>query len=156
MNNFLNIGLLMYAYRILVIIVVLLSGIGCRQTIVKNVSNEIIPVATNSPEIKFAKGFTIEHFNGHKRISVMDPWQGAEDIMIEYYLVSGDSIPDELPDQAQVIKVPVRRIICTSTTHIGMLDYLGKLNTLVGVSGSKYINNPWVVGQLEKHEIVDR
>jgi len=111
--------------------------------------------AGNSTGIRFAKGFTIEQFDEYRLITVTNPWQGARDIVIRYYLVSGDRIPEGVPENARVIKIPIQRIICMSTTHIGMLDFVHKLETLVGVSGKMYINNPRVNDQLARGEIID-
>jgi iron complex transport system substrate-binding protein len=36
-----------------------------------------------------------------------------------------------------------------------MLEYLDRLNTLVGISGKRYVNNRWVSGQTETGNIVD-
>jgi len=138
----------------LICIFTILLLVGCVQKS-KSDKNRVQGITINRSEVKFAERFSIEYFSSYAKVSIINPWQGAENIMISYYLVSNGERPVGLPDDAQVIHVPVRRIICTSTTHIGMLAFLGKLETLVGVSGEKYINNPAVHEMLEKGVIAD-
>lgn len=136
--------------------IILFTGvISCRQNVGnQELDNASIKIGGNSG-IKYAKGFNIEYFSDHKRITIFNPWQGAREITITYCLADEGTNLNDLPEETEVIRVPVERIICMSTTHIGMLDFTGKLNTLVGVSGSVYINNSWVRNHLDDNQILD-
>lgn len=77
-------------------------------------------------------------------LTVANPWQKSTGNIFEYHLVKrGEKIPDELQKQ-QVIFTPVKRVICLSTTHIGFLDALGEVSSIVGLSGTNYLTNPEV------------
>jgi iron complex transport system substrate-binding protein len=41
----------------------------------------------------------------------------------------------------KVIRVPIKTIVCTSTTHIPLLDYLGETESLVGFPTTDYISS---------------
>lgn len=133
----------------------LFTALGCmQQGRSPEAANTSDPVRS-APSIRYAKGFTIEQFDDYRLITVHNPWQGAQDIVIRYYLVKEGKTPEGLPVDARVIKIPVKRLICMSTTHIGMLDFVGKLETLVGISGKMYINHPRVREHLENGRIID-
>ncbi|MCK9410864.1 MAG: ABC transporter substrate-binding protein [Prolixibacteraceae bacterium] len=91
-----------------------------------------------------ATGFTIQQNNLWQRLTVANPWQKSTDNIFEYYLLnSGVNIPDELKNR-QVIFTPVKRVICLSTTHIGFLDALDEVGSIIGLSGINYLTNPEV------------
>jgi len=88
-----------------------------------------------------ASGFTIQQKESWLKLTVANPWQKSTDNIFEYHLLRrGEKIPNALKGQ-QVIFTPVKRVICLSTTHIGFLDALGEVASIVGLSGTNYLTN---------------
>jgi iron complex transport system substrate-binding protein len=86
-----------------------------------------------------ARRISIEKKKGVSVVTVINPWQGAQDVNLTYYLVKrGDTIPDGA-DSSSVIFIPLKNIICMSTTHIAMISSLGEESTISGVSGKGFI-----------------
>jgi iron complex transport system substrate-binding protein len=111
--------------------------------------------AGNSLKNKYAQGFTIIREDSYTRIVVNNPWEKARNVSIEYYLINkADEIPENLKNK-NIIRVPVERIICLSTSHIAFLDLLGELDKLTGISGSLYVTHPQVIDKYRKGEIFD-
>jgi len=105
--------------------------------------------------IEYARGFNIENYTGDKILHVMDPWQGSSGIHLEYVLSSNpDLVPDSIR-QLPLIITPVTRVICMSTTHVAMIDALGKTGTIVGVSGPDYISSPPLRTRINNNETMD-
>lgn len=98
---------------------------------------ETIPSTT----LRYATGFTVTYLNdGAKLVEVVYPFQGATS-GYKYLLVpKGQSNPSHDND-VRVITIPVTSIICTSTTHIPLLDYLGETEKLVGFPSTDYISS---------------
>ncbi len=68
--------------------------------------------------VSYAKGFAISDYGKYRKITVLDPWQQSSGISFEYFLVDSDkAIPAELVGK-EVIRTPVRRVICLSTSHM--------------------------------------
>jgi iron complex transport system substrate-binding protein len=89
----------------------------------------------------YARGFHIEVFNNYKILHVIDPWQGSDGVHFRYVLAdSGVHIPDSLSGLT-LVRVPVKRIVCMSTTHIAMIGALGRTETIVGISGKEYVSD---------------
>src|SRR5258708_3746739 len=91
--------------------------------------------------IKYAKGFTIQKLsNGNKLVEVNYPYQGAKS-GYKYLLVQkGLPVPAHGQDVA-VIPIPIESIVCTSTTHVPLLDYLYETDKLIGFPTPDYISS---------------
>lgn len=87
---------------------------------------------------RYAEKLLIEKNDSFTVVTIRDPWQGAKDVLQQWYLVpEGISVPDA--DPATVIRVPVRKIICMSTTHLAMIRALNEERSLAGASGTDFI-----------------
>ncbi len=111
--------------------------------------------ATVSTKNDYAKGFQLTTHDNYKKLSVFNPWQKAKDIQIDYYLVNrNQQLPDSLKDKT-VIPVPIKRVICLSTTQIAYLDAIEEANSIVGVSGADYVSNKTVRENIAEKKVVD-
>lgn len=95
-----------------------------------------------------AERFRLEKTDSCTILTIKNPWQGARDIELVYYLVSRTSRSFHYDDTTRIIRVPIQKIICTSTTHIAMIAALGEEATIAGVSGAKYIYNESVADRI--------
>lgn len=105
---------------------------------------------------RYASGFTI-HGNptSHSSlITVHNPWYG-EDVTDQqlFILRNGESVPRDY--SGQVLHGEARRIICMSSSYIAMLDALGEVERVVGVSGANYILNDTVRKRIDEGKVYD-
>ena len=63
-------------------------------------------------------------------------------------------IPKQLTGK-QVIRIPIERIICLSTSHIGFLSALGETKTLKGLSGAGFVSDTSVQKSVKENLIKD-
>ena len=140
----------------------LISGVSCkvRKKTIFNLWLVLILVITgcgNNPSsthdlkrdnyeaIGVAERFSLEKSDKYTVLTIKNPWQGAGNVNQVYYLLKrGEKIP-EGADSTSVIFVPVKKIICTSTTHIAMISALGMESTISGMSGLQYLYDPKVL-----------
>lgn len=116
---------------------VLVLILSCSQRPVDHPGN--LPDSV-SYAIKYARGFTVHDYGYYKRVEVKYPYKGAKS-GYEYLLVQkGESVPPHDPG-TPVITIPLETIVCTSTTHIPLLDYLGETDKLVGFPTTDYISS---------------
>ena len=105
--------------------------------------------------VSYARGFNVENCGNYRKISVSDPWEQSKGIGFEYYLVDKTTdIPKELAGK-QVIRTPVSRVICLSTSHIGFLSALHEISSLKAISGAAYVSDPEVRKAISSREISD-
>jgi iron complex transport system substrate-binding protein len=107
------------------------------------------------PAISYAKRFTLERSEGYSQLSVVNPWQGANNILQKWYLVPrGKPVPPDI-DPAYIIPVPVKKIICMSTTHISMIAALGEAGSVTGFSGTRLIFDKGLTELVKNESIRD-
>ena len=89
---------------------------------------------------KYAEGFSVKDSLDCKWLTVGYPYQGATS-GYDYLLVpKGKEVPVH-KSEVQVISIPLESIVCTSTTHIPLLDYLDVTDKLVGFPTTDYISS---------------
>lgn len=105
--------------------------------------------------LDYARGFSIQKKNDYTLVTIKNPWQGAENIEYKFVLVKdGEKVPS-LNDNIKVIRTPVKKVICLSTTHIAFIDVLEETSSIVAVSGKNYVNNPKIEERIKKNDIYD-
>ncbi|MEG1623130.1 MAG: ABC transporter substrate-binding protein [Alistipes sp.] len=125
----------------LTLLCLLLSATSCGSQHGAALNDFNIP--TYTPE--YASGFEI---HGTKRgkstlICVHNPWQGAQDVEQQLLLLREDeAIPEGYT--GQVVRTPVKRVICMSSSHVAMFDILKQPRRIVGVSGMEYISSDYI------------
>jgi len=95
--------------------------------------------SNNADNKEHASRFQITDCDGYKKLVVSNPWQESSQRRFTYYLFSDSlKVPDSLPLK-QVIHIPVKRIVCMSTTHLAMVKALDESGSIVGISGKNLI-----------------
>ena len=95
---------------------------------------------------KYAAGFSIVGAEGKQStiLKVKNPWQGANDVETKLFIArGGEKAPEGFI--GQVLNGDAKRVVCMSSTHIAMLDAVGAVETVVGVSGIDFISNQYIV-----------
>ena len=94
----------------------------------------------------YATGFHIVGAEGMQStiIRVTNPWQSANDVETMLFIArGGEKAPNGF--RGQVLQGDAKRVVCMSSSHIAMLDAIGSVESVVGVSGKNFITNPYVV-----------
>ena len=95
-------------------------------------------------EPRHASGFEIAQDEAENRlIRVTRPWQG--DAIVEQTLAVFSDAESIGGYQGQYIVGSAGRVVCMSSSHVAMLDAIGVVDCVVGVSGKDYIMNPAIV-----------
>src|SRR5688572_14750650 len=112
--------------------------IGCAKK--KSETNAAHNIAS-STSLRYASGFTVSYqSNNTKVVEVVYPFQGATS-GYKYLLVPKGQLIPEHGDDVRVVTIPLSSIVCTSTTHIPLLDYLNETDKLVGFPTTDYISS---------------
>jgi len=102
-----------------------------------------------------AERFTVDKKKNFTTVTIINPWQGANNINQVYTLVKrGSELPDGF-DSSMVIFVPLKKVICMSTTHVAMISVLGEENSISGVSGTGYVFSERVIKNIERGLVAD-
>lgn len=123
---------------------------ACVQTFDENANYFPEPMT-----VEYAQGFMLEYFSNYKLLTVTRPWQDA-DVTFTYVLVQcGTPAPDDLPEDAQVIEVPVSGVVSMSTTYLPAISELGLIDQLVSVDEGDFAYNPDVRAAIAAGDVVE-
>ena len=114
---------------------------GCGGSATRSAADFTIEVYT--PE--YASGFDIRGSDKDAAtlVTVRNPWQGAGNVE-QHLLILREGAKAPAGLDAQVVKAPVRHVVCMSSSHVAMFDALGEVRRISGVSGIDYISNTYV------------
>jgi iron complex transport system substrate-binding protein len=133
-------------FNFLLSVFVSLMFTGC-----KNETNSA-PTAIVENTVHYAKGFSIQNYDGYTIVTVQNPWPKASKTYTYILKEKNGIVPDSL-QQNTIIAVPVKNIVVTSTTHIPSLEMLEEENSLVGFPHLDYISSEKVRTRIEKGKI---
>jgi len=91
--------------------------------------------------IVHADGFAVETFPHYRILSVTEPYPGSPEPE-KYVLLDRNAPLPEGMEERDVIRIPVKRCISTTTVNLAFLKELGVLETLIGQGGKKYVYDP--------------
>jgi iron complex transport system substrate-binding protein len=124
--------------KFVTLLLVIIITFSCDK---KNVTQHATPSDTASPTtLHYASGFRVKYQNNMKVVEVTYPFQGATSGYTYWLVPRGEAIPVH-EKNIRVISIPLNSIICTSTTHIPLLDYLGVTEKLVGFPTTDYVSS---------------
>jgi iron complex transport system substrate-binding protein len=103
---------------------------------------------------RYAQGFSIRTIGNAKLVEVTYPFQGATSGYSYLLVPRGGDVPHH-DEKTKVIFVPVESIVCTSTTHIPLLDYLGETDKLVGFPTTDYISSKKMRQSIDSGKVVE-
>jgi iron complex transport system substrate-binding protein len=105
--------------------------------------------------VNYASGFTMYSDGKNTRVNITNPWQNAHEV--EYSCLLSDTIAvSRIVDEHHIlIKTPVRRVVCLSTTHVGFISFLNETGSIVGLSGRNFVVNKELQDRIHKDELPD-
>ncbi|MFA5299242.1 MAG: ABC transporter substrate-binding protein, partial [Lutibacter sp.] len=98
-------------------------------------NSETETILTEENNIKYAKGFDIQHFENYTKLILKAPYQNSTETF-QFILTSKKSNHD-----INTIQIPINSIVVTSTTHIPFLELLNVENKLVGFPNTDYVSS---------------
>ncbi len=137
-----------FIFSKIAVLLFVISSVSCKQ----NNEVSIVKKSITKNQILYAKGFTIENYNGFSVITVKNPWPNATKTYKYILQEKSGIVPDSLK-QNIIISIPVKRIIVTSTTHIPALEMLGEEKTLVGFPHLDYVSSEKIRTQIDAGQV---
>ena len=123
---------------------ILCAILGCTYSCTSSGNIDDYNMAVYTPT--YATGFRIVGAEGKQStiIRVTNPWQSADEVETMLFIArGGEKAPNGF--RGQVLQGDAKRVVCMSSSHIAMLDAIGAVESVVGVSGKNFITNPYVV-----------
>lgn len=114
---------------------------------------------SSAPELakeftEYAKGFSVKRIGSSTEITITKPYPNAT-TPITYLLVPKNEPIPEFDGDPQIIRTPIDKIVCTSTSHIALLDQLNSLDNLVGFPTTDLISSAHARVRIDSGLVVD-
>ena len=138
----------------LLVLFVMLLLPSCRPRIHDATQNKNQCVKTLSLAVKYAKGFSVDYYDGFKVLTIKD-LKDSSKILAQYVLLPPNKPAPVGFENAELIATPVQKIVCVSATTIGELAVLNLLDSIAAVTDVDYIYNPEVLKKLKDGQIAD-
>ena len=103
--------------------------------------------------ITHSKNLSIEKQKGYSIVKITNPWPNAKESFTYILKEKNGIVPDSL-DKYDIISIPIKSIVVTSTTHIPALELLGVEHTLIGFPNTDYISSETKIGRASCRERV--
>lgn len=124
----------MSVFRLSIYLIITVLFVQCKK------ETDATIVISNENTVKYAKGFSIQNYDGYSVVRVSNPWPKANKSYTYILKKRKGSVPDSLQNNP-IINVPIQKIVVTSTTHIPSLEMLGVEKTLIGFPNLDYISS---------------
>ena len=106
----------------------------------------------SSINLKYARGFMIEQFEGYRCVTVYDPWKSGA-ILKRYYLTRN---PEKAtPGDGIKVVTPIKSIVSASSTHYSFLDMLDETGSIIGICDVKRTYNKKIRDAQKEGRITD-
>ncbi|SFT55498.1 iron complex transport system substrate-binding protein [Lishizhenia tianjinensis] len=128
----------------------LLTGLFSCSTESKK-ATEDTEIKADTLQISFAKGFKILQAKDAYIVQILNP-ENRREIEQEFYLYTKNARIQSKKDAIN-IQIPIQKNIALSSTHIGMINALGRSQTIVGVSGGPYLCDENLKTRLEQGKL---
>ncbi|MGV6845590.1 MAG: ABC transporter substrate-binding protein [Lutibacter sp.] len=97
----------------------------------------------------YAKGFSIIAHKDYTELKIYSPNTHFKK-SVSYFFSTNNQNP-----KIKTIKIPVKSVVVTSTTHLPMLELLHGENNLVGFPNTKYISSEKILTRIKLGKVLD-
>jgi iron complex transport system substrate-binding protein len=107
-------------------------------------------------EITYSTRFSITKFDDFKELKVISPWPASTDTFI--YRLHHEKIEDSSQSSEATdlsIKLPLKSVVCFSTTHLPYFEMLGEEEKLTGFPTTSYISSTVFRERVKNGQIKD-
>lgn len=145
MNKRINVG--WYLAALLAVVIGVFNSCQSRNQGATHTGTHCVKEA--SLPVKYARGFSVDYYNGFKVITVRDIKDSATELAQYVLLPKGKQAPVDFTN-AVLLDTPVRKVVCVATNHITALDMLGLADSIAGVANVELIFNQRIADKVKQ------
>ncbi len=108
----------------------------------------------SSLPVKYAKGFSVDYYDGFKVITIKDLKDSAK-ILSQFVLLPANKPVPVGFENAGLISTPVHKTVCVSTSTTGEMSVLNLLDSIAGVTDVELIYNQQLLEKIKANQIAD-
>jgi iron complex transport system substrate-binding protein len=98
-------------------------------------------------EIRYARGFSITYHDQYKLVKIFNPFESSPDTTQYILIPRGMKQPDGF-EESIPIQIPLISVVATSSTHIGLLEFMEADSIITGLGNLQYVYSPKVIERI--------
>ncbi len=110
----------------------------------KNTDNKQVEVFYDSSKVEYAEFFTLKYFKNYKIIQLNNSAKTT------YLLYPKENKEPKTSGDTICIPIPVRDVVCLSTTHVAFMEAIQEIDKIIGVADVKKINSQLIRERINK------
>ena len=110
-----------------------------------------VEVTENFIPNEYAKGFALSEGKDYSVLYVFPPFQNSADTL-KYIITENGNVPETYANY-QIIKVPNKNLVLTSTTQIAMVEALKKIESISAITDPSFVFSPKIKQALKEKSI---
>ncbi len=118
-----------------------------------NSDNEIKAFHTDGDNLYASHFIITKGEDGNNYLTVSDKWSSNSNKSV--YLLKSSENHIDVSKEITIINVPLKRVVCMSTSHISFIDAIGEAGAISAISGGQFISNPEISEKLKNGIIKD-
>ena len=139
-----------YLFCLLSFGILSMTASGCSSPQAPETDSPAAPASPTEPvAIQYAQGFTVDYGSPNPTLLIY----GSTDTTRYVLLPANTPRPRNLAPTTPVIRTPVRRIVATSTTHLGLIEWLGARDHLVGIGQAALVYDEAIRQRVQQGKI---
>ncbi len=91
--------------------------------------------------IKYAQNIDIQDFGLYQLLTIYNSSKETQD-SLQYVLINKNQPKPKHFTDNQIITIPIKDVICLSGTQVGMIDEMGQIKSVIGITNKNYVANP--------------
>jgi iron complex transport system substrate-binding protein len=104
--------------------------------------------------IKYAEGYKLYNEDGLTKLVINNPWQPGA-VLYACYLVPDSVDISVLAIDLPIIRTPVKKVVCFSSTQWTGFLMLSGIGQVAGITESAYVSNELVKNRIDRGDIVE-
>jgi iron complex transport system substrate-binding protein len=108
----------------------------------------------DTTQIRYARGFSISYHDQYKLVKIFNPFESSPDTTQYILIPRGMKKPDGF-DRSIPIEIPLISVVATSSTHIGLLEFLEADSIITGMGNLQYVYSPKVIERIKAGKILE-
>ncbi|MCH5235031.1 MAG: ABC transporter substrate-binding protein [Muribaculaceae bacterium] len=98
----------------------------------------------------------VEHPEGWYEARILNPWDTTRLLQTIVMIPKEVSeFPNNLPQDATIVRIPLEKSLVQSTVHIGLIEELGGVESIKGVADVNFIKSKEIKRRLEEGSVFD-
>lgn len=131
--------------------------VSCGRGNASSSDSSLVSLSSSSGEevsLQYAKLLKLSRYGDITKAEVRNPWDTTK-VLHSYWLVPDSLQIPRLPDNATLVRTPLKSSVVYSGVHASLANELGRLSSVKGMCDVSYVSDPVIQKEIKEGKIAD-